>query len=322
MFVYLRKIVLSFAAKLVYLALWLVGLVFYWMPFSIKNFVAKLVSKLWFYILRFKVDIVLHNLALVFPRQREESNKEFRNRIEALAQRNLIHMSLLVFEVLERFHWKPSDEGKKYRVVGRENLDFHFNDPTKGFFSLGAHLGNWELVTLVGVFSKVRLTIVTRFLRNPFFDELWVKSRQAFGLELLNESGSGIAIVKAVKRGRGMGFIFDQHTGDPHGIESEFLGLKAWSPKGLAIMNRRLKAPIVPCFILRDAQGCNVVYLEAPIDFCDESIGDASRDIAYHVRRCNDTIGKWILENPEQYLWLHRRFKNIHDYRQALPWDA
>jgi KDO2-lipid IV(A) lauroyltransferase len=314
---YVKAKKMRFLGDLLYSLLWTLGLCVYLLPYRVKFLIAYSVASFWFYVFPFRLKVILHNLALVFPRQPGESVSDFRTRCEALARANLRHMVLSFIEVLERFHWKKASRGKRFVVEGKENLKFHQDDPKKGFFCLTAHLGNWELITWVAMAIDVRLSIITRYLRNPFFDQLWRRSRYAFGLELLEESGSGLAVVRALKRGRAIGFIFDQHTGEPHGIESKFLGYPAWSPKALAIITAKLPVPILPAFVYRDERGVSHVVIEPPLAYRAESSEDALR---YHVEQCNAKIGEWVRAHPDQYLWMHRRFKNFFDYRQALPW--
>ena len=239
-------------------------------------------------------------------------------------------------EVFERFSW----DDEKARSMG--NWD-HIEkmralmEEEKGFFFLTLHLGNWESLTRIGCAEGLKLSIITRFLRNPVFDRVWVRSREKFGLELLAESGSGISAIKAVKKGRALGFIADQHTGEPHGIPSVFLGQEAWCPKALAIMSHRLKAPILPIAIVRDMEsGKFDIFVKDVLTFprldsedpafdeklCSGSSSLNQEGIEYHIRLCNEAIEGWIREHPEQYLWIHKRFKNFVDYsKDPLPWE-
>ncbi len=315
---------------ILYRFLWLLGGLVFLCPFPLKKFVARIGGDFWFYVVRFRRKIILHNLSRVFPRLPQESMQTFQARCENLARKNLAHYVLAGLEVLERFYWTEEVVNKKVDVVGAEHLQALMGSG-RGFFAMTAHLGNWELITLVGVLLKTPLSIVTKFLRNRFFDDLWVASRQAFGLQLIEERGSGLAIARAIQRGKAVGFIMDQHTGEPHGIESKFLGLKAWSPKGLAILSQRLKCPILPAYIVRIEGGRFRVHIEAPLKFPllesedrkyrTESGQLTPEALRYHVRVCNEKMEGWIRNYPEQYLWLHRRFKNILNYRDPLVWQ-
>jgi Kdo2-lipid IVA lauroyltransferase/acyltransferase len=326
---------MTLVSWILYKFLEVIGFCIYIMPFSLKKSVAKGLAFVWFYILPFRKKVCLMNLALVFPRRHEEANQAFRERCETILKQNMVHMVLMLFEIWERFYWTDETVFRRVTWHGFENLDPLLKSK-KGFFFLGAHFGNWELMTRAGCAIGIPLTIITRFLRNKTWDRVWVQSRKSYGLELLNESGSGLSAIRAVQRGRALGFILDQHTGEPHGLKSRFLGLEAWCPKALALMSDRLKAPILPVFILRDPlSGHFHIYLEEIPSFPDledknpntnkmrSGSGSLNEEgIRYHIEVCNEILEKWIRRYPEQYLWMHKRFKNFVDYSQEpLPWD-
>lgn len=317
--------------RIIYACFWTLGLLIHIVPFPVRDAIAGPLSLVWFYLIRFRRRIVLHNLALVFPREREEGMGVFQERCEKLAIRNLRHTIHSFLEILERFHLKQSMLGGRLQTEGMNENIRPLLDRKQGFFFLTAHLGNWELITMVGVFLGIPLAILTKRLRNAFFDRIWVRSRKRFGLNLLDESGSGLGIARAIKGGQAVGFILDQHTGEPHGIESEFMGVKAWCPKGLAILSHRLQCPITPAYILRQKDGSFMISMLPPLRFPlieenapgmrTESGSLTEAGIRYHIQVCNENMEQWILKAPEQYLWLHRRFKNILDYRSPLPWE-
>ncbi|NCN42271.1 hypothetical protein GW916_13590 [bacterium] len=326
----------NFAANVIYYSIFAFGILLRILPFPLKKFVTGVVATLWFYLFPFRKRVILHNLALVFPRRSEESNKHFQSRCEAISRRNIQHYLLMLLEVFERLTW--SNETARAQAV----WDHHERmqalvDQGTGFFFLSLHLGNWETLTRVGCAEGLPLTIITRYLRNPVMDRVWVKSRKQFGLELLAESGSGLAAIKSVKRGRALGFISDQHTGEPHGIEATFLGHPAWCPKALAMMADRLKAPVLPIALIRDMDtGTCRIFVEEVMSFpridpkhseFDASLRSGSgalnhKGLQYFIEETNKPLEAWIRRFPEQYLWIHKRFKNFLDYsKEPLPWE-
>ena len=307
---------------LVYGLFWTLGALIYYTPFAIRDFKARVWAWIFFEVFRFRRNIVLHNLSKVFPRESQESMESFKTRCEALALQNYRHYMHCIFEIFERFHWNESVLGSRVHVVGLENIR-NAQAKGQGFFFLSAHLGNWEIITIVGVLIKSRLAIVTKYLRNGFFDRIWKRSRRSFGLELLEEKGSGLAIIRSVREGKGIGFILDQHTGEPHGVTATFLGQAAWCPKGLAILASRLQVPVLPAYLLRQEDGSFVLTIEAPLDFSGIESGKTLSpvEIVKHIQICNANMERWIRRSPEQYLWLHKRFKGTIDYRSPLAWQ-
>jgi|GEM_PF-815216 len=323
-------------ARFVYRLFQLAGYLIYVIPFSVKRTFATVLAWAWFNIFLFRRKIMLLNVTLVFARRVEESNAAFRRRSEQLVFRNMRHMILMFLEIIERFAWTDATVSKRVDWHGYEHLQ-KILESRKGFFFVSAHIGNWELMTRAGCAIGIPLTVITRFLRNPIFDEVWIRSRRRFGLELLPETGSGLAAVRAVQRGRALGFIADQHTGEPHGMKAQFLGLEAWCPKALALMSDRLKTPILPVFMMRDPQtGRFHCFVEEVLRFPDlqessprsqilrSGSGALNEEgIKYHIEVCNKVQEKWIRNYPEQYLWMHKRFKNLIDYsRESLPWGS
>lgn len=311
----------SYAAALTYAFFVAAGYLILWMPYPIKSFVAAVASVVWWDVLKFRRHIVLLNLSVVFKREREEAMDTYRRRLERIGKRSVWHACYGFFEIIERFAWNRDVVLKKVRqhnFARLEELDRAHN----GYFILTAHLGAWELATFSGVALGLRLAVITRFLRSRFWDRIWVRSRRRFGLKLLGESYSGRALVRSIREGYGIGFMMDQHTGRPHGISTNFLGVPAWSPKGLAILSRALKVPIVEVYLLRDGKGFYDLHINDNVPTCTESGADKDKDVALHVRLCNEKMETWIRQYPEQYLWLHRRFKSSLDYKSALPWES
>lgn len=326
----MKNALVRIAESLLYAAFWCAGLVVHLIPFPVRDAMARALALLWFYVVRFRRRIILLNLSVVFPRLPEEAMGAFQVRCERLAIENLRHVVHSFLEILERFQWTQRVFEERIEVEGNEHIQRALAGG-RGFLFLTAHLGNWELITIVGKMLGVPLAIITRKLRNGFFDRIWVRSRERYGLELLEEYGSGLAVVRGVRRGKAIGFIMDQHTGEPHGIETEFLGVRAWCPKGLAILSERLKCPILPAYMLRKEDGRFHLHIGAPLEFPrlranepglrTESGALTEEGLRYHVGLCNENMRNWIFREPGQYLWMHRRFKNILDYSAPLPWE-
>jgi Kdo2-lipid IVA lauroyltransferase/acyltransferase len=311
----------KFFAQIAYLKLVILGKILVRVPFTLKSWFLALITFLWWDIIRFRRHIVLLNLSLVFTRKREETMNDYRIRLERIGRRSIWHAGYGFIEILERFGWTQDTVQKRVRFHGFEKIKELSGQGKRGFFLLTAHLGSWELAGLAVIGKGIKLAALTRFLRSKFWDEILVRSRERFGLRVLGESHSGRAVVRSVREGYVIAFMMDQHTGEPHGIESEFLGVKAWSPKGLALLSRALKAPVVEGFLIRDECGGYDLFFGEFLPTCAESEPDKDESMALHVKLCNEKMEQWIRRYPEQYLWLHRRFKAVIDYRSPLPWD-
>jgi KDO2-lipid IV(A) lauroyltransferase len=299
-------------AEIAYFFLWTLGALIAAIPFGMKCGLGSTLAWLLFRVLGLRSQVVLHNLVRAFPREAGEDMRSWRERLEAIAFGHYRHLVLVFLEILERFHWSKAVFQKRVEVEGVEHVR-KLQSEGRGFFFLTAHIGNWELISLAGVLLDIRLAIITRYMRNLFVDALWKRSRLRYGVELLEESGSGLGILRSIRAGKAVGFILDQYTGPPHGLEAEFFGVRTWCPKGLAILAPRLGAPVLPAYMVRLPDGRFRLTMGAPLDLP----GD---DLEAHVRVCNADIETWARRYPEQYLWVHKRFKGALDYKSPLPW--
>ncbi len=286
------------------------------LPFQVKQALAYLAGCFWFYFIGFRVRTVLLNLSFVFPRLKEESNAEFKKRIYSLARRNFQNYFLLFFECLEKTTWSYKTLQKKVSISGIEHLK-KATESGKGVYILTAHIGNWEVMLALSKIVQIPLSCIVRYVRNSFWDEVLKISRTSFEVNLLSEKSSGISAVKAFKKGHLVCFVLDQHTGEPHGVLARFLGLKAWSAKGLAILSSRTEGVIIPTYSYREGGLIHVVFEEA-MDVSDLGECKEQTQILAHVQRSNDRMESWIRKHPEQYFWVHRRFKAHFDYKKAI----
>jgi KDO2-lipid IV(A) lauroyltransferase len=312
--------VARFVGGLLFRLLNILAIFAYFTPFGLRKAVAHFCAWFLFSILRLKRRVALINLSLVFKRNHQESMDDYRERLETIAFRNYVHYFLCVFEILERTQWDEKDLGTRVRVSGDEHV-WNALDKKRGFFFLTAHLGNWELISKVGVLLRYPLAIVTKSFRNAVFDEVWRRSRIQYGLTLLNETGSGLALAKGIQKSKAIGFIFDQYTGEPHGLKARFLGIQTGCPKGLAILAPRLHAPVLPAYLVRMPDGVLELTIEKELDFSPAK-EDGPDKLKSHIEICNQNLEKWIRKYPEQYLWIHKRFKDSVDYQGRLSWEV
>ena len=130
------------------------------------------------------------------------------------------------------------------------------------------------------------------------------------GPKLLSARGGGREAVKALRRGEIVGFVLDQHAPEPGALIVDFLGAPASTSTGLVRAARLAGAPIVPLFTWRDGD-THVISIGVPFRVAsDVPRAKAIRDATV---RCTALLETAIREHPEQWLWLHRRWKVPND---------
>jgi KDO2-lipid IV(A) lauroyltransferase len=250
--------------------------------------------------------VVLANLRRVYGETLSDDD------IVDLAQAHYGHLWKLAGEFL-RFRWLSRQ--RQLALVRIENLDA-FADAYlqgKGVLLLTGHFGNWEVATVAGIGSfpqmRGRFHFVRRALKPDWFDRLVTRRFQRAGFGVLPKRGSLDAMLDRLTHGDAIVFAFDQHAQPPDGIAVDFFGTPAWTFKSLAIIALATGAPVVPATSWRESDGRHVLRFEAPIPAVEHA--NTSEAIRLTTRAYNAALERLVLRRPEQWYWVHRRWKTV-----------
>ena len=197
---------------------------------------------------------------------------------------------------------------------------------------LTGHCGNWELLGYGVSVLGYPLTAIARPLDNPLINDWVLRIRESHGLRILTKWGATPEIQRSIQAGQHIGFIADQNAGD-QGIFVPFFGRLASSYKSIALLAMRYEMPIVCAQARRIGQ--QFKYELVCSDIIDpEDWRDADDPLYTITARYTRAIETLIRGAPEQYLWLHRRWKSrprheregkstpesLIDKMRSLPW--
>jgi KDO2-lipid IV(A) lauroyltransferase len=182
-------------------------------------------------------------------------------------------------------------------------------DQGRGVIFLTAHLGNWELMAVVCTLLGYRLFPVVRPLDNPWLNRLIDRIRSRYGSAMISKKTetAGRDVIHALRRGDCVGILLDQNMASYDGVFVEFFGRPACTSNGLALIARRTGAPVIPAFIVREADGRHRIIIERPVELVKSR--DIERDVLVNTGRCTSVIERMVRAYPEQWLWMHRRWK-------------
>lgn len=178
----------------------------------------------------------------------------------------------------------------------------------RGVLLIGPHLGNWE----VGVFAysafRESLTYLARPLDNPRIEELTVSLRSRFGNRAIDKNNSMAAAIAILRRGDVLGVLPDVNVLPRDGVFVPFFGTLACTTSGVAMMAMRTNAIIVPmcCVWNKETRKYNVFYGSAVYP---ANTGDRHRDVLEMTAAFTAEMEKFIRAYPEQWLWIHKRWK-------------
>jgi KDO2-lipid IV(A) lauroyltransferase len=173
---------------------------------------------------------------------------------------------------------------------------------------LTGHFGNWEILGYVTGLVGFRGGIIARRLDNPYLDRFLAQFRRKTGLVLLDKTADYARILDMLARGIGLGIVGDQDAG-PRGQFVPFFGRPASTFKSIALLALEYHAPILVMGAARVGQPMQYrIYLEdviMPEDYAGRA--DAPQAI---TARYTSALERMVRRHPEQYFWLHRRWKS------------
>ena len=173
----------------------------------------------------------------------------------------------------------------------------------KAAIMVSGHIGNWEVLPPALTFvQNMPMHSVYRAPNNKLVDALLVRLRSFNGrLRSFGKNRKGLAeTMRALQDGSVVGMLVDQKMNT--GIEAQFFGKPAMTSTAFVELSKKLGCPVIPGRIVRTG-GCKF-----EIELFEALIVDG-RDTAAIVADMHAHLERWITEHPDQWLWLHRRWK-------------
>ena len=251
--------------------------------------------------LRIRRRVVLENLRLAFPEKTEAERRDVARR----TYRNLgamipdfLRIPALSRAELERiFVYEGWDRYEAARARG------------KGVIAATAHFGNFEVLAAAHTLRGVPITMISRQMGKSGANDLWRKARQRAGVEdLVVTAGRTLpAAIRSLKGGRVLGYVIDQNQQLKHAIFPTFFGVPAATAATPALLAMRTGAAVVFLVSYPLGDGRHQVVIEGPLEPPDT--GDRDADALAFMQDLNDRLERQVRAHPEQWYWLHRRWK-------------
>lgn len=215
------------------------------------------------------------------------------------------HLALNVVEMLRIERDGVAGVQRRMEWRGRENLD-NARAVGRGVLLLSAHTGNWELgITALPSYGYPAAVVVKR-IRSAAVNARIERLRRVFGLRVLPAQGAYRDCLRALQRNEILGFVLDQNRTIYDGIFVEFFGRPACTSPGLAHLAAVSGAPVVPGFMERLPDGRHRYHIGSPLAPPSSRKPEA---LAEATQRYTRVIEDFIRQHPEQWIWIHRRWK-------------
>ncbi len=238
--------------------------------------------------------VARHNLLLTMPRLGDAAREETIDGVFFSIAR--------ILAAFARFPAiRPENLGAWIRCEGMEHVDAA-RKRGKGVLFATAHLGNWELSAFAYAMLVEPMDVVVRPLDNPLIDRLVERRRGLSGNRLILKTDSARMILKALARNRAVGILIDQNASPESGTFVDFFGVSACAGTGFAKLAARSGAAVIPGFALWSARDrMYVLRFLPPVEIS----GDPVRD----TQAIQAVLEQVIRDHPDQWLWVHRRWK-------------
>lgn len=266
----------------------------------------SLAGRFIYHCLPWRRKVIRDNMNQVFGDQLSEADK---NR---LAKAFYSHLATSVKEGFQLRFLSEEALRKRVKVIGHEHM-LSVVAQNRGVLVLTGHFGNWEFAPLGGVLNfsqfKGQFHFIRRTLGNKTLERILFGRYYRMGLNVIPKKNSLYQVCDALDNNHAVIFVMDQHASlvNRDGVAVEFFGKKAGTYRSLASFARNSKAPVVPAAGYRLPDGSHVLEFFEPLPWQE---AETSQEAIYkNTLAYNQMLEKIILAHPEQWMWLHKRWK-------------
>jgi len=242
----------------------------------------------------------MRNLALAFPEKTEaERARILRGEFTSLGRQ--------LAEVCQFPKYTRENIEQVVVYDGLENYEQAYARG-KGVLFLTAHFGGWELSAFAHSLHGHWLHVVMRPMDNEYLDRLIQRYRTMHGNKTVAKDDFVRGLMAAMKAGETVGILMDTNMTPPQGVFVDFFGIPACTASGLARIALRTDAAVVPGFTIWDEElGKYRLRFDPAVVLV--RTGDLDADLVANTQKFTRVIEDYVRKYPEQWLWVHRRWK-------------
>jgi len=242
----------------------------------------------------------LRNLTLAFPEMPAAERRR-------LLRGEFISLGRQLAEVCLFPRYTRESVSRTIVYDGFENFELAYTRG-KGVLFLTGHIGAWELSAFAHSLNGHPLSIVMRSLDNPYIDRLLQDYRTMHGNRTVDKDDFVRGLLGAMRAGETVGILMDTNMTPPQGVFVDFFGIPACTASGMARIALKTDAAVVPGFTVWDAKLQKyILRFEPAIELIRTA--DNESDMIANTAKFTKAIEEIIRKYPDQWLWVHRRWK-------------
>ena len=265
------------------------------LPLTLARYLGCFLGSIAYYAIPRIRKVGIQNLDLAYGRnmslsQKIQTLKKAAQNVGIVAS-EFSHISKLHGDYLQRYT----------KTKGLELLD-----KNSGTLLIGSHFANWEWAAPILSSLGHKVAGVVRPLDDPRLDSFIDSTRRSCGVHTISKHNAAQEIIKLLREGWIVGVLIDQSPRE-NGVPVTFFDQPCWGTIAPVMAAIRARVPIHPFSIVRDEKGDYTFSLHPAIDICKS--GNLLEDLVKNTQLCQNAIETIIRDRPEQWLWLHRRWK-------------
>jgi KDO2-lipid IV(A) lauroyltransferase len=186
-------------------------------------------------------------------------------------------------------------------LINSTNLASVLSNPDQSAIFFSGHIANWEVSAPSLRQQNIDVDLIYRAPNNPYVKDILDKCRSIDGtLKTYPKSAAGMRqVITALKQGRKIGILIDQKYNQ--GVEVPFFGRPAMTSLAFIQLAKKFNCPLIPVQVERQNGANFKVTIHPPMDL--------SKDDNTLILEAHNLLESWILNKPEHWLWLHKRWK-------------
>ena len=272
-----------------------------------KSFIYKFfdISSILFYKFgKRRSTLTKKNLQLAYP----EKNQTQIEQIAIQAYKNIgITLAEIIMLFNDRLNINELIINKEEVLKKLQNIK---KDAKQGTIFITAHFSNWELAAQFLSLNGFPVTAVGRKGNNELIEKnITTPFREKYGNKNIYKKNAVLKIVKALKNNKNIGVLIDQKAGANESVKVNFFGKPTDTVNSIAILKLKYDPIILPIFALRQSDGRYKIVVYDPVTYTAPNESYQEEKIKKMTQKYNDILEDMIRKNPEQWFWMHNRWR-------------
>ncbi|MDD5771917.1 MAG: lysophospholipid acyltransferase family protein [bacterium] len=278
-----------------YSIVYFIGLIVQMLPIKTAIFLGDSLGIFVYYCLPIRKKVAMNNLLIAFKNEKDPAEIK---KICKGCYRNL-GMSLIEFLRYPRYN-----KENLFKYIKIENEEYLKDSLAQGHgvIIIAGHFGNWEFSAAAVGLRGYPISQVSKNLHNYYLNNVVLKYRESKNINVIGVKMEVREIIHILKQNGIVGIADDQEA-RLHGLWVDFMGKEALTARGPVVFARKFGSPLIPCFIVRQSDKIShKMIFEKPI-----TVGSLDDD--KYLYQFNKLLEKYVRLYPEQYFWLHNRWR-------------